>query len=992
MFISQQTEGMIKLRTLALAIATLGALTSGGAAEELLNHYTHHVWHVQDGLVDQVVLAIVQTPDRFLWIGTTKGLIRFDGRNFTPYTGPGSAALSHGVTSLLVARDHTLYIGTEGGGLLHLHNGAMGGAMDEYGPKNGLGNSIVRALLEDRNGWLWVGTDRGCYRGMDGRFQQVESSSMIPNLGVASLIEDRTGAVWIGGSKLLRVVHGQIEDFVLHEQNGSMRIKTLFEDPQGVLWVGSVSGLFRQTAEKRFEKVPGVTGTVRTLGRLSSGALWAGTVGEGMYVQKGAGFAQFKAPGVLPSNTVLSETMDVEGNLWIGTQAGLLRFSRTGIHWAQLPHELDSDSGTLMRDRDGTLWVCSSHLFRMIGGQLVPYRFHSIPEIGIRTMYRENSGALWLGTAGRGAYRMALGGKIEHYTSEIGTNYIRGFLETRDHSIWIMTDGGIGRYRGGRVENYHELPDAPHGIVLSLAEGADGRMWVGTLHGLLTFRKGSYEDSGIGEALRDETIWSLHSDENGALWIGTGSGLYLLRNNLLFHFQDVLGGTSHAVYQIASRGDLMWISGPTRAARYSRSALYAIAASSSGETPPHDLFLVSSELPAAEFYGGMQPAGLLDADGSAWFPSSIGPIHLVASDKPARIGVPLVIDHVLIDGRQRDGAATIDLRPGTRTLEIDYAPILLSSQMGLTFRQRMEGFDDWSKPTLLHSAVYTNLPAGRYVFHVQALSPDATGPIAEATIVVVQRAMFYHRVWFWLLCAIAALGAAFGLMRLRVHQIKARLGAIASERNRLAREMHDTLLQGSIGISTLLEACASPGSTENARSKLLDCARTQIAELINQTRDAMWNLRGHEYEQCDFGLCAEKLLEQYVKPAGIEAVYHYEGDALGMDYRVAYELLMSIREALLNAVAHSTGTRIELGLCYTAGELAVFVTDNGKGFDADIVLSQPSGHYGLCGMKERIHNLGGNIRIASAPGRGTRIEIAVPRPVLESRPNKKLEL
>jgi len=978
---------MIKPFHFASKLAVLAAMALFCHAEALQYDATRRVWHVQDGLVDQVVQALVQTPDHYLWIGTTKGLIRFDGRNFVPYASKGVTALSHGVTALLVTRDGTLYVGTEGGGLLRLRQGQM----QEFGAQAGLTNSIVRSLLEDHQGRLWVGTDRGCFRSVGERFEQILSEDKLPNLGIASLLEDRHGAIWLGGSKLLRISAGKLDEFVLPAQNGSMRIKALAEDEHGAVWVGSVSGLFRQTAQGAFAKVAGVRGTVRTFGHLPSGAFWAGTVGEGLFVQDGSGFAQMKAPDALPSNTVLSQTSDMEGNLWIGTQAGLMRLSRTGIQWTQLPHALDSDSGTLMRDPDGVLWVCSSRLFRMRNGRLVPYRFPNIPEVDIRTLYRESTGALWIGTAGRGAYRMQPDGRMDHYTWEIGTNYIRGFLEARDHSVWIATDGGIGHYRNGQMENYHELPAAPHGLVLSLAEDRDGRLWVGTLRGLMSFRNGNYEKLKLDEPLREESIWSLHTDEEDVLWIGTGAGMYQLKKGHLFHFPDLLGGPSRAVYQILGRGDLMWVSGPTRAARYSRNALNATANRTTGEAPAHDLFLVSSELPAAELYGGMQPAGLLDRDGSAWYPSSVGPVHLTPSERQMHAFLPLRIEQVLIDGRPAAEQKRVLLQPGTKTLQIDYAPILLSSQAGIQFKQKLDGFDGWSQPTLAHSAVYTSLPVGRFTFHVQALSPDAEGPIAEATIEVVQQAAFYQERWFWALCLTAGLAAGIGIFRLRVQQIKMRLKAIASERNRLAREMHDTLLQGTIGISTLLEACASPGSTEDSRSQLLDCARQQVAELIGQTRDAMWNLRGHEYEQCDFGLCAERLLEQHVKPAGIAVQYSYDGAPLAVDYRMAYELLMTIREGLLNAVAHSGGTEVELRLACRDHKLTVYLNDNGRGFELEDVTAQPSGHYGIRGMRERIGNIGGQLRIHTAPGKGTHIEIVVPRSALEHRPNQNLE-
>ena len=219
-----------------------------------------------------------------------------------------------------------------------------------------------------------------------------------------------------------------------------------------------------------------------------------------------------------------------------------------------------------------------------------------------------------------------------------------------------------------------------------------------------------------------------------------------------------------------------------------------------------------------------------------------------------------------------------------------------------------------------------------------------------------------------------------------------RMRAISSERNRLAREMHDTLLQGTIGISTLLEACSSPYTREEDRSQLMDCARQQVAELIGQTRDAMWNLRGHEYEQCDFGLCVQKLLDQHVKPSGMMTRYSYHGVPLELDYRIAYELLMSIREALLNAVAHSAASELDVTLTLRETELSVEIRDNGHGFDLAACSNQPSGHYGIRGMQERVQNAGGHIEIETAQGRGTCVKILAPRAALEHAPSRLLEL
>lgn len=955
-------------------------------AADVLSDYTLHIWHGQDGLVGEVVQAVVQTPDHYLWIGTANGLVRFDGRDFVPYSGPGAATLSRGVTSLLVARDHSLFIGTDGGGVLRYHNGVM----EEFGPADGLANPMVRALLEDHNGVLWVATDHLCFQFRNGRFEQVESPARYPGLAVAAMMEDTQGAFWIGGNKLFKITAGRFQEFVLPAESDPMRIKSLYEGADGSIWVGSRAGLYRQTAAGRFEKVAEVKGPVHTIGRLPSGAMWVGTVGEGLYVQSKGGFVHVQASKILPSNTILSETADVEGNLWIGTQVGLVRLSQTGIHWTQLPNALDSDSGTIMRDSDGTVWVCSTQLFRMIRGRLVPYRFAALPQVTIRTMFRERSGALWLGTTGLGAYRIDPAGKTSHYTTEIGSNYIRGFLQARDGSVWIASDSGISRYRDGHFDNYHHIAIAPRTGVLSLAEDTDGRIWVGTHRGLLTFSRGKFEDARFKPTFRDDSIWTLNIDRGGEIWIGADSGLYRIKNGQIYRFPNLLGGNSKAVYQIMGEGDVLWVSGPTRAARFRRSDLDSMAETMAEDIAPHELFLVSSDFPFAEMYGGAQPAGLLDPDGSAWFPTSAGPVHLVAADKPAYPAMPMKIEQILIDGHPSDKSKSVDLPPGTKTLEIDYAPILLSSQMGLQFRQELEGFDDWGAPTFSRTATYTNLPAGRYVFHAQALSPEVNGPVSEVTISVLQRAAFYYRPWFWALCACVVLAAILGILRIRVYQIKSRLRTIAEERNRLAREMHDSLLQGCIGLSTLLEACASQGSSENSNGQMLDCAREQVSALICQSREALWGLRSHEYEKCDFVLCVRELFEKHVKPSGFLESFQSVGDELVMDYRIAYELLMSIREALLNAIAHSAGTRIDLKIVCSVSQLAVRIADDGEGFSVDGELSRPNGHCGLKGIRERVQNIGGALQISSSPGHGTRLDITIPRAKVERRAEKEL--
>jgi ligand-binding sensor domain-containing protein/signal transduction histidine kinase len=974
-------------RTLVLCVV-VGAIPSRAETTNLLSDFTQRVWHVQDGLPDQVVQALIQTPDHYLWIGTTKGLLRFDGMSFVPYSGVGAEALRHGVTCLMVARDQSLYIGTEGSGLLRYRNGRM----EQFGIESGLTNPIVRALFQDRSGILWVATDRGLFHQHGRGFDHIEALGKYPNVGSAAVLQDHSGAIWSGGSKLLRLSGNTFQEFVLPSQNGSMRIKALHEAADGSIWVGAVAGLFHQLPSGEFVKIPDVHGTVRTFGQMPSGEMWAGTVGDGVFVQHGTSFMHVEAPGVLPSNTILSQTTDMDGNLWIGTQTGLLRLSRSGMRLTPLPHASDSDFGTLMRDTDGALWICSNYLFRMQHGITTRYRFPHLGEVTIRTMLREHTGALWLGTAGQGAYRIEPNGDIAHYTAQIGTNYIRGFMQVRDGSVWIATDGGVSHFHDGYIDDFHEVVLAPHTLTLALAEGLDGRIWIGTLRGLITFHKGAYEEVPASNGFRNQSVWALHVDNTGAIWIGADSGLYRLKNDVLYHFGSKVQGPTTAVYQIMEDAHSFWIGGPTRIVRLNRVDLDRVADGIAVSGIAHEVFPVSNEIQSAELYGGMQPAGVLDGDGSAWFPSSQGPLHLLPGEKPAGGTVPLVIDRVLIDGRPSDSVSSLDLQPGTKTLEIDYAPILLSSQMDLQFRHKLEGFDDWDPPSLSRAAVYTNLPAGHYVFRAQALYGEASGLVPSVSLSVAQRANFYHRPWFWMLCALLVAAAILSIYRLRVHQIRTRFRTIVGERNRLAREMHDTVIQGCTGVSALLEAFASTAPVEAANRHLLDYAREQIRVTIDEARDAVWDLRSHEIEQLDLGVSLRRLLDQHVKHTGLTPTFEREGTPPALDFTVVYALLMSTREALLNAAAHSSGTRIDLKLMCSPLELSLSVSDNGEGFCVEEALARADRHYGLKGMQERIESIGGALQVASSVGSGTRLIFRIPRATLERRTIRRLEV
>jgi ligand-binding sensor domain-containing protein/signal transduction histidine kinase len=943
-----------------------------------LQLFTHRSWHIQDGLPDEVIQALAQTPDHYLWLGTSKGLLRFDGQNFTQFDGRDSDLLrAQDILCLLAARDGSLWIGTDGGGLFHYTNDHI----RAYSESEGLTYPIIRTLYEDVDGTIWVGSDFGIFKLKGNQFVRVDDPVKLVNFGAQSIIGDGHGSVWVGGSRLVRYQGSSYHEYAMPKQSGSLRIKSLCETADGTIWVGTAGGLYRGSQGGEFQKVESVSGGIHALGKDARGRLLVGTVGNGLYVQNKDGFLHLSAPSMLPSNTVLSILDDTEENMWVGTQAGLLRLSRSGMRMLPFPNISDSDFGTVFRDADGTIWICSSHLFRIVHDALAPYSFPGLNGVPVRTMLRDRSGALWLGTMGSGVYRLGRDGRMTSY-HHIGNNYVRGFLQTPDGSVWIFTDGGVSRWKNGQLDSYHLIAGAVRMNVTAVADGSSDSLWIGTPHGLRLFRGNQFADAPPMDQLKDKSVWALYEDSGGALWIGTDSGLYRWKDSTLLHIPLDEFWDTPAVYSIMEDSShVMWLSGPTSVLKIKRQDLESMAGSNAQPSQGVQMFPVSSELQGAELYGGMQPSGVLDGNGGAWFPTSQGALDInPREDQPPPPLPPLVIDRVLADGKPIEFRNGIDLGPGTGTLEISYAPILLSSQAGLRFRRMLKGLDSsWSPATLGRTSVYTNLRAGHYTWELQAFYPGNPRQVSSVSLEVKKEAHFYETIWFMVFCVLTLALIVWLIDRMRSNQLQSQFRLVMQERSRLAREIHDSVIQGCTGVSVLLEAySAMPSQQTKTQEHLIDSARQQIKATIDSARDSVWDLRHFDPNSRGFPQLVQADVEKHLHDSGVELEFSVEGDEEPIGPVVAREALMVVREAVRNALQHGQPSALRLALRYLPGKLSISVFDNGRGFAAADKDKENEKHFGLIGMRERVARVNGSLTLQSDEGKGTAVSFWVP--------------
>lgn len=974
-------SGRILLCVAAMAMLCAAALA---AAPE---GYTRKLWQVQDGLPEQTVQSFAQTPDHYLWIGTTGGLLRFDGAQFRLFDRANTPQLKeNSVFALLVSRDGSLWIGTEGGGLLRYRHGTF----RAYGASDGLSDEFVRALFEDKGGTIWVGTDNGLLRYSQGRLVRVDGKGNIPAIAVHAIAKDKAGGLWVGGSKLLRIFHGKVREYHLAGGGSLNRVKSILQTRDGTIWVGTVSGLNRMLpGMNHFEPVPGISQTVRVLRQTSDGSLWIGTIGQGLLRLQNGKITSFTAPDSLPSNTVLNVFEDDEKNIWIGTQEGMLRLTRTPVRIIPLPQAADSDFGTLYLDPDGTLWVVSTHVFQVRNGVARPWSYPGLEHLHARDIFRDREGDLWIGTDGDGLIRIRHG-KILRLTVKDGlvNNFIRVIVQSRDGSMWFGTDEGVSHLTDHGFVDYRMSNGLSYFSTRALIQDHNGDIWIGTDRGLNLLHDGHFVYNAATKALAEEKVWSIYEDADGGLWFGTrDNGLYRWKEHQLTHYTTAQGLASNSIYQIVEdRKGGMWLSGPNGISLLRRQELDELA----GDPSRHlslTFYGVSDEVETTQIYGGRQPSGCRDSGDGVWFPSNKGPIHIAHETTPPSPLPPVVIDDVAIDGRDVNPAGKIVLRPSATRVEISWSPILLRSQEGMRFRFKLEGFDKkWSATSPRRIASWTNLPPGRYTFRVQAFEINHPQAIREISLPIVQQPHFWRTPWFIACCVLLLGSLILAAHRFRLWQMRMRFEAVLDERGRLAREMHDTVIQGCAGISALLEALASlHEETSSLPQDLLEHARRQVRTTIDEARQAVWNLRQGQASDRMLTHTLEGMAKQVGGDSGVPVVCEVTGKPFPLTQFATHELMMMAREAVYNAVLHARANRIDVRVSFARDDLTLEVHDDGVGFDPETVLTAEDRHYGLVGMRERVQAVGGDFDLHSVPGRGTRLTIRIPRKISGAR-------
>lgn len=952
-----------------------------------ISEYDRRIWQTQDGLPEDTIQAITETPDGYLWIGTREGLARFDGFRFVVFDRSNTPAFrDDSVLSLCAAADGTLWIGTEGGGLLRYAHGVF----KNFGAADGLTDGFVRVIYQDHLGRVLVGTDHGLFLFAGSKFVRMDGHDGVPPLSVHALMEDSEGRLWIGGSGLFVLNRGAVKRIHLDRSAASDQIKSILIAKNGAVWVGAYSGLYR-IQNGAIRHYPFNRDIETNIVQDESGNVWFGWVGDGLTRFYDGDWATFHAPATLPNNTVLSIYEDADRDLWVGTENGLLRISNTGVSVLENrdgvalgnSSTIYENVSTIYSDPTGGLWIANGHLYQIKNWSLIPFALPAPARaVNVRTIFKDSHGTLWLGSGGQGVVAIRRG-VATRYTTRQGlvNDFIRAFCEDHSGRLWIGTDGGVSVWNGKKFKNY----DASNGLVYpsvrTIVETRDGSLWIGTDGGISVARNDAWLRLPALQRLRGERVWSIHQDARGDVWIGTrGDGIFQLKNGKLSHYTTACGLPDDNIYQILQdRSGNLWLSGRSGISQIPLKEFSGQPGCSAGSLSA-TVYVNSGVAEAGEVNGGVQPAGSSTPSGALWFPTVKGAVRIEPDHvRPARLG-SAIIEQVTADGHNIPTRAPARIRPGEGRLEIQYtAPALMEPEQ-IRFKYRLDGFDRrWIRAGAERVAYYTNLPPGKYRFRVVAFSGRPAANSTEADFSFVWEAHFYQSSWFYAIC-IASLCSLIWLgFRLHLAQTKARYAAVLAERSRLAREMHDTVIQGCAGVSALLEAASTvqPAPAEIARD-LLDRARIQVRQTLSEAREAVWDLRHTSLEGDSISSALTELARRLAAESGIDVRAISQGAPVLLSGSVQANLLLVAREAARNALEHSGARSVFIGLSIARKTLALEIVDDGCGFTPPPRDAPLNGHYGIVGMRERIDQIGGDFQIVSERGKGTRVTAVIP--------------
>jgi signal transduction histidine kinase/ligand-binding sensor domain-containing protein len=959
-------------------------------------------WSMQRGAPADI-WAIAQGAHGFLWLGTGTGLYRFDGVTFEHIAPPRNQAFaSSNITALKMLGDGTLWIGFYNGGVAAMH----GASVRRFGQGEGFPAGMVQSFATRNDGSLWAATSGGLARFDGQRWQVVGHEMGYPTHQASWILASRDGSLWVATGRQLVVLPRGGQQF---QDTGIAvgRSAVLAQAPDGTLWLSdhlhgtrALPGLDATHACAVDQSLLPATGFAAAKRLLfdRDGQLWGTDAREGgvyrVYrpaqirggrpLQAADIDRRYRQGDGLTSDIAIPLYEDREGNVWAGTNLGLNSFRSSdvvpleGVGLSPVAHYALSISTA------GEVWLSyGGVLYRVEHGTPVAV-VHGLADPS--AIVATPGADVWF-VAGDGLQRIR-NGKPEPVALPPGVDVwsIDSMTGDRSGALWAsFSRHGVYRYLDGAWTAWHLGADAVRGAPVALASGRDGSLLLGYTDNTLVVAHGTHaERFGTAEGLDVGAVTAITPEPDEVL-IGGDTGLARLRDRRIATLTQDRVSALRGISGIVRAADgMLWINTSAGIVRIAEEELDR-ALSDPMHVVDYRLFDSQDGLKGVALQASVSSTAGRDGDGRLWFATNQG----VSSIDPHRIHrnhlpPPVIIRSLVAGGRDYPAASGIELPKQTGNLRIRYTATSLTVPERVRFRYRLEGVDDqWQDAGNRREAFYTNLAPGHYRFRVIASNDDGVWNQQGDSVAFFIPPLFYQTRWFMGMSILAGLAAIFALCLLRLRQaairVHLRLEERHAERERIARELHDTLLQATQGLLLRFQAVAERIPSGDPVRLMIDRTLDRADEVLAEGRDRVKGLRASADIVRDlagaFAALGEELLGD--DPQGFGVIV--EGTVRTLDPMAREELYRIGYEATVNAVQHAQADRIEVELDYGIDELRLRVRDNGKGIgDAVLDAGGKPGHWGLAGMRERAERVGASFDIWSRAGTGTEVDIRLP--------------
>jgi signal transduction histidine kinase/ligand-binding sensor domain-containing protein len=978
------------------------------------DEFAIQMWMTEHGMPQNIVTALLQTRDGYIWASTYNGIAQFDGENFRVFDSSHAEGLTNSrITSLYMDERGDIWIGHDTSHITKFSNGKFFNVPIKADWSGG----TISGIQADAAGDIWMLDLRGeAVRLRDSLLikpppEMAEVPSVVPQL----LQDNDHRLLVVRNGYIAEVTPSGFVKLDFHTDETRPYFSRIAVARKGGLWVigqGRMRRFFHDAWVEDLGLFPWENAFVMTVMETSSGQLLVGTLERGLFIHDpNLGWMNLNRSNGLPQDWVRCLTEDREHNIWVGTSGGLVVLRPRSVvmrnppdDWAGRPVQ------AITQAHDGSVWAATegAGLYHMLSNSWENFGLNAgLSNLFVWSVMEDSQRRIWAGTWGGGLFRLE------------GTNFVRKFdflergepvtamIESSPGSIWIGTAWGLIHCEDEKIERFHSLGDSAAGDVRALACGRDGEIWFGTQgQGLGCLKDGKLRTFHHADGLPSEFILSLRPEADGKLWIGTLDRGICLYENGKFHVVGIEQGLpNNCIGHIEDDGlGHYWFSSQQGLFRADASELIDCE---EGRRANVSVLVFGKAEGLATLAGssGFTPSGFRSSDGRLWFPTVRG-LAVVNPKAVRHNSVPpaVWIQQVLVDGKSMDiGTRTrmgagdagqsknVRLAPGHRQLDVVFTGLSFTSPDQVQFKYRLTGLDnDWTWGGLQRRVTYPFLPPGQYTFRVIACNGDGLWNETGDALGVVVLPYVWQTWWFKTAGSMAGLaffGGGVYLESRRRHRRKldriARDRELEQERARIAQDIHDDLGASLTRIGMLSESATEDLDDRTRAAASLGQIYSTARDLTRAMDEIVWAVNPRHDTLESLTNYITRFAHDFLSTAHIRCRLDapMQVPSLVVRSEIRHNLFLAFKEALNNSVKHSGASEVRVTLEFDKDIIKLIVADNGSGFDPRDEAA-PKGDrlisgYGITSIRTRLEQVGGRLEIHTKKGEGTRVVMVV---------------